>query len=142
MEAEEARRHPNNERAYGRFRGVPSGAAPRGQARSKFRKELGCASSRRQDAAGEVQGDHQPSGSGRKAAFAFRSFTFDEVAIILFDDQYRIWRAVRIPLALAEERSTFHSHVNGHILFAKDALLDDSQAIDIIDKLRALAGDV
>lgn len=72
----------------------------------------------------------------------FRSFAFDEVAIVLFDDDYRLWRAVRIPVALAQERSTFRSHVNGHIVFAKDQLLNDPQAIDITDELRKVAGEL
>ena len=83
-----------------------------------------------------------PRAAGERQLSPFRSFTFDEIVIVLFDDQYRIWRAVRIPVELAEERSIFRSHVNGHILFAKDSLLDDPQTIDITDELRALAGDV
>lgn len=83
-----------------------------------------------------------PGAVGERQLSPFRSIEFDEVAIVLFDDDYRLWRAVRIPVALAQERATFRSHVNGHILFAKDQLLDDTEATDITDALRAVAGEL
>lgn len=83
-----------------------------------------------------------PRALGERQLSPFRSFAFDEVAIVLFDDDYWLWRAVRIPVAVAQERSTFRSHVNGHVLFAKDQLLEDPQAIDITDELRAVAGEL
>lgn len=83
-----------------------------------------------------------PRAAGERQLSPFRSFEFDEVAIVLFDDDYRVWRAVRLPAKVAEERSTYRSHVNGNILFAKDQLLDDPLANDITSELQAVAGEL
>ncbi|HZJ50617.1 MAG TPA: hypothetical protein VFF07_07135 [Actinomycetota bacterium] len=82
-----------------------------------------------------------PRTAGERQLSPFRSFGFDEMAIVLFDDDYRVWRAVRLPVTVAEERSTYRPHVNGHILFAKDQLLNDPLAIDITSELQAVAGE-
>jgi hypothetical protein len=52
-----------------------------------------------------------PRAAGERQLSPFRSFGFDEVAIVLFDDDYRVWRAVRLPVTVAEEHSTYRSHV-------------------------------
>lgn len=83
-----------------------------------------------------------PRAAGERQLSPFRSFGFDEVAIVLFDDDYRVWRAVRLPVTVAEERSTYRSHVNGHVLFAKDQLLGDPLAIDFTTDLQAVAGEL
>jgi hypothetical protein len=109
---------------------------------ARIPKRVGTCELRSQNAAGEIQGGSHPRAAGERQLSPFRSFEFDEVAIALFDDDYRVWRAVRLPAKVAEERSTYRSHVNGHILFAKDQLLDDPLANDITSELQADAGEL
>jgi hypothetical protein len=44
--------------------------------------------------------------------------------IVLFDDDFRVWRAARISAAALEAASRPDQHVNGYRVFATDALLD------------------
>jgi hypothetical protein len=83
-----------------------------------------------------------PRAADERQLSPFRSFGFDEVVIVLFNDNYGVWRAVRLPVAVVEERSAYRSHVNGHVLFAKDQLLDDPLATDITSELKAVAGEL
>ncbi len=62
--------------------------------------------------------------AGKRQLSPFRSWDFDHAAIVLFDDDYRVMRAATIPAAIIQARSTHRAHINGHIVFATDDLLD------------------
>lgn len=54
-----------------------------------------------------------------------RSWDFDDLLIILFDDSYRVTRAVEVPAAAAEAVASFAPRSNGYVLVAADELLDE-----------------
>jgi len=67
---------------------------------------------------------------------AFRSWDFDAALVILFDDDFRVWRATRLPVQLIEQQSTFVEHVRGFRVMVTDALLDQGQ--DWTKRIRAV----
>jgi hypothetical protein len=79
-----------------------------------------------------------PSNAGQRQLSPFRSFDFDDLVIVLFAADYSVWRAILLPATVAEQAATYSAHVNGHVLFATDALLKDRQAVDLTEKLRAV----
>jgi hypothetical protein len=54
----------------------------------------------------------------------FRSFNFDEALVILFAPSYDVLRAVLLPPAVIEQHARWRKHVNGHVLIARDGVLD------------------
>lgn len=74
---------------------------------------------------------------GERQLSVFRSWDFDAVVIVLFDDEFRVWRAARLPVELLEKQSRFVEHVRGFRVMANDALLD--QGDDWTERLRAAA---
>jgi hypothetical protein len=74
---------------------------------------------------------------GERQLSVFRSWDFDAVVIVLFDDEFRVWRAARLPVELLEQQSRFVEHVRGFRVMANDALLD--QGDDWTERLRAAA---
>jgi hypothetical protein len=62
--------------------------------------------------------------AGERQLSPFRSFEFDSALIILFDDTYRVRRAIMLPATVVLEHSRDSSHVNGRILIARDAVLN------------------
>ena len=78
-----------------------------------------------------------PPTRGQRQLSPFRSFDFDTAVIVLLaDSDYAVWRAVEVPQAVVEERSTFRSHVNGHVLHATSDVLDHPDARDLTQRLR------
>lgn len=61
----------------------------------------------------------------------FRSFDFDEALIILFDVTYRVTRATILDARVVLDHSRESRHVNGHVLIARDSVLD--LGIDMTD---------
>jgi hypothetical protein len=47
--------------------------------------------------------------------------------IVLFDDQFRVWRAAHLPVALLEQEARSVEHVRGFRVMATDALLDPGE---------------
>jgi hypothetical protein len=41
---------------------------------------------------------------GERQLSVFRSWDFDAVEIVLFDDEFRVWRAARLPVELLEQQ--------------------------------------
>lgn len=66
----------------------------------------------------------------------FRTWDFDRAVIVLFDEDYEIYRCVALPQAVLEEHAKYRSHVNGHVVQATDALLDHAAGEDLTDALR------
>jgi hypothetical protein len=69
----------------------------------------------------------------------FRSFDFDVLVVVLFDDAYVVWRALQIPVALVRELAVHHDHVNGSVLFATDAIARLPGVTDMTQVLRHAA---
>lgn len=80
-----------------------------------------------------------PRDRGQRQLSVFRSFEFDRAAIVLFDNDYAIFKAALIPKGVVESKSAYRQHVNGWICFATDALFEDPEAEDISDLLRKVA---
>jgi hypothetical protein len=73
---------------------------------------------------------------GQRQLGVIRTFDFDDLAIVLFAADYSVWKAVLLPVETARQRSTYRKYVNGHVLFATDALLADASVKDLTDGLR------
>ncbi|MCQ9616351.1 hypothetical protein L1889_06265 [Paenalcaligenes niemegkensis] len=64
---------------------------------------------------------------------------FDELVVVIFNEHYHVEDAYSIPHSVATEYASYRSHVNGHILHARGALLSDSRVQDISAAVRAVA---
>jgi len=53
---------------------------------------------------------------------------FDSLIAIIFNENYEVIEAYKIPLAIIKNHSKYSSHQNGHILHLKGSVLLDSQA--------------
>jgi hypothetical protein len=56
--------------------------------------------------------------------------------IVLFADDFQVWRAARIPVDLVRKTSRFSEHVRGDLVIARNELLDQGE--DWTDRLRAV----
>lgn len=79
--------------------------------------------------------------SGERCLSAFRGLDdkkFDMLAVILFNADYSIYRAVLLPHEFVLPNcSGFSAHTNAHIFYARDAFLDNERSIDVTEALRA-----
>ena len=57
--------------------------------------------------------------------------------VVLFDDEFRVWRAARLTVETLQEQARFVQHVSGHRIMARDALLDTGE--DWTERLREAA---
>lgn len=71
----------------------------------------------------------------------FRTFDFDQAAVVLFASDYTVKRAALIPKEHVENGARYVKHVNGYIVHARPALFDAPGSEDITDLLRAAAGE-
>jgi hypothetical protein len=56
---------------------------------------------------------------------------FDELVAVIFNESYEVVEAVSIPHSAIAEYSKHRSHVNGHVLHLRGALLSDGRVRDI-----------
>ena len=75
-----------------------------------------------------------PKAKGQRQLSAFRSWDFEAAVIVLFDDEFRVWRAAKIESGPLKEASSYVKHVNGHRVVASDDLLD--KGLDFTTQLR------
>jgi hypothetical protein len=75
-----------------------------------------------------------PKMPGQRQLSVFRSWDFDAAVIVLFDDEFRVWRAAKLPIEALKEVARFVGHVGGHRVMATDGLLDRGE--DWTDRLR------
>lgn len=61
---------------------------------------------------------------------------FDTLAAVLFDDQYRVFRAALIPREVVGERSRFVRHTNSHKFMLTDEVWRDARVRDVTEDLR------
>ena len=57
---------------------------------------------------------------------AIKSWDFDWLLVILFDEIYGIARATEVPVAAAESAASFAPKRNGYVLLATDEFLDEN----------------
>jgi hypothetical protein len=77
-----------------------------------------------------------PRNTGERQLSPFRSWEFGAAVIVLFADDFEVWRAVRIPVDLLRRTSRFSEHVRGDLVLARNELLDQGE--DWTDRLRAV----
>ena len=75
---------------------------------------------------------------GQRQLSPFRTWDFDRGVIVLFDDDYGIFRCVALPADVLRAHATYRKHVNGDVVRATDALLNHEAAEDLTDKLKAV----
>lgn len=68
-----------------------------------------------------------PRAQGERQLSVFRSWDFDAGVIVLFDDTFRVWRAVRVPVETLQAKARYVGHVRGHRVIARDDLLDSGE---------------
>ncbi len=81
-------------------------------------------------------------GKGERQLSVIRSWEFDRLAVVLFDDNYVVHRAALIPVDLVRDRSRDAPYVRGAIVFATDALFDAPGVEDMTSDLRRVAADL
>ena len=62
---------------------------------------------------------------------------FDYLIAILFDENYELLKALKIPHAAVHDYSVYRKHVNGFILFLRGPLLSDPRIEDVTELLRS-----
>ena len=77
-----------------------------------------------------------PRNAGERQLSPFRSWDFDAAVIVLFGDDFGVWRAARVPVDVLREGSRFSEHVRGDLVFARNELLDLGE--DWTDRLRVV----
>jgi hypothetical protein len=77
-----------------------------------------------------------PAALGERQLSVFRTWDFDACVVVLFDDQFEVWRAARLPAATLQQRSRFSEHVRGYRVIARDELLAEGE--DWTQRLRAV----
>ncbi|HXP33689.1 MAG TPA: hypothetical protein VN820_06700 [Acidimicrobiales bacterium] len=84
-----------------------------------------------------------PPSSGERELSPFRSFGFEwAVIVLLAEADYRVWRAVKVPMQVVSDHATFKAHVNGSVLRATPEILDHPDALDVTRLLANLGGQV
>src|SRR5438046_10721037 len=64
-----------------------------------------------------------PRKRGERQLSVFRSWEFDAAVVVLFDDDFRVWRAARLPIETFRDAAPFVERVSGYRLFATADLL-------------------
>lgn len=65
-----------------------------------------------------------PPKRGQRQLSVFRSWDFDSLVAVLFDESFGVSRAARIPVAAVEKRANRVEHVNGWRVMATDEFLE------------------
>jgi hypothetical protein len=76
-----------------------------------------------------------PKTAGQRQLSVFRSWDFDAAVVVLFDDDFQVWRASKLAVEVLREVARFAGHVSGYRVMATDALLDRGE--DWTERLRA-----
>lgn len=62
---------------------------------------------------------------------------FDVLAAVLFDDQYRVWRAALIPFEQVHANASYVAYVNAWRFILRDSIWNLTGVQDVTEKLRA-----
>jgi hypothetical protein len=61
---------------------------------------------------------------GQRALSAFRGWAFDALVVVLFDRDYRVWKARYLPIAILRTHRIYVArYVSGKVVYADDGLL-------------------
>jgi hypothetical protein len=74
---------------------------------------------------------------GQRQLSTFRSWDFDAAVIVLFGDDFGVWKAARVPIDVVQEAARPDAHVRGSRVLATDALL--ARGEDWTERLRQAA---
>ncbi len=64
-----------------------------------------------------------PKSAGQRQLSVFRSWDFEAAVVVLFDDELRVWWAVRLPRDTVKDAGHWSEHVRGWRVMATDDLL-------------------
>jgi hypothetical protein len=78
-----------------------------------------------------------PMKRGERQLSFFRSWDFDAAIIVLFGDDFVVWKAARLPVEVVKEVAKHVGHVSGWRVIATDALL--ARGEDWTERLREAA---
>jgi hypothetical protein len=78
-----------------------------------------------------------PKNRGERQLSTFRSWDFDAAVIVLFDDNFVVWKAARVLVEVVQATARPDLHVGGSRVFATDELL--ARGEDWTERLRAVA---
>jgi hypothetical protein len=78
-----------------------------------------------------------PKNRGERQLSTFRSWDFDAALIVLFDDDFVVWKAARVPVEIVQDVARPDAHVGGCRVFATDELL--ARGDDWTERLREAA---
>lgn len=79
-----------------------------------------------------------PGNNSERQLSTIRSWDFDAAVIVLFDDNFRVWRAARVPVTVMKEAAYYSQHVRGYTIYAKEELLIHLEVEDWTDRLRSV----
>ena len=68
-----------------------------------------------------------------------RSFDFDALVVVLFDDNYTVELALELPHQTVQGLATWREHVNGFVLNVTQSLLQDPSVTDVTPRFQAAA---
>ena len=77
-----------------------------------------------------------PRDAGERQLSAFRSWDFDAGVVVLFADDFTVWRAARVPVAALQGAARWNKRTASWIVHARDELLELGE--DWTERLRAL----
>lgn len=78
-----------------------------------------------------------PRDRGQRQLSPFRSWDFDAAVVVLFDGEFKVWKAARFPTVDMKRRARHSKHVNGELVFATDDVLKEAE--DWTNRLRKAA---
>ncbi|MEM7190604.1 MAG: hypothetical protein AAF439_13415 [Pseudomonadota bacterium] len=75
--------------------------------------------------------------NGSRQLSAIRDFaSFDQLAAVLFDDEFHIFRAALIPREIVKSQSTYHAHTNSYRFLLRDQIWETPGVLDVTDQLQ------
>jgi hypothetical protein len=84
----------------------------------------------------QIKGRRLHARNGSRQLSAIRDLDgFDMLAAVLFDEHYRVARAVLIPAALVREHSTFVPHTNSHKFHLRESNCVLPEVVDVTARL-------
>lgn len=75
-----------------------------------------------------------PKVPGQRQLSVFRSWDFEAAVVVLFDDEFRVWKAAHLPVEVVKAAGHWTEHVRGWRVMATDDLL--AQGKNWTDRLR------
>ncbi len=68
-----------------------------------------------------------PRNKGQRQLSPFRSWEFDAAVVVLFNDEFKVWKSACLSVETLKEGARYSKHVNGELVFATDDLLSKGQ---------------